>query len=43
MLLTRIIGYDLWYWGDDPSTTNVYHPNGHMYYYDTSGNTTLIR
>ena len=35
--------YDLWYWGDDPSTTNVYHPNGHMYYYDTSGNTTLIR
>ena len=35
--------YDLWYWGDDPSTTNVYHPNGHMYYYDTSGNATLIR
>ena len=35
--------YDLWYWGDDPSTTNVYHPNGHRYYYDASGNATLIR
>ena len=35
--------YDLWYWGDDPSTANVYHPNGHMYYYDASGNATLIR
>jgi len=23
--------YDLWYWGDEPaSTTNVYHPNGHV-------------
>ena len=21
--------YDLWYWGDTPTTTNVYHPNGH--------------
>lgn len=21
--------YDLWYWGDDPAATNVYHPNGH--------------
>ena len=21
--------YDLWYWGDTASTTNVYHPNGH--------------
>lgn len=35
--------YDLWYWGDDPSTTNVYHPNGHLYEYDASGNATLIR
>jgi len=35
--------YDLWYWGDDPSTTNVYHPNGHLYYYDAEGNATLIR
>ena len=35
--------YDLWYWGDDASTTNVYHPNGHLYYYDASGNTTPIR
>ena len=35
--------YDLWYWGDDPSTTNVYHPNGHLYNYDASGNATLIR
>ena len=35
--------YDLWYWGDEPSTTNVYHPNGHLYYYDASGNATLIR
>ena len=34
--------YDLWYWGDDPSTTNVYHPNGHIYNYDASGNATLI-
>ena len=35
--------YDLWYWGDEPSTTNVYHPNGHLYNYDSSGNATLIR
>ena len=21
--------YDLWYWGDEPASTNVYHPNGH--------------
>ena len=35
--------YDLWYWGDEPSTTNVYHPNGHLYNYDASGNATLIR
>ena len=21
--------YDLWYWGDTPAATNVYHPNGH--------------
>ena len=35
--------YDLWYWGDEPSTTNVYHPNGHMYNYDSAGNATLIR
>ena len=35
--------YDLWYWGEDPSTTNQYHPNGHLYYYDASGNATLIR
>ena len=35
--------YDLWYWGDEPSTTNIYHPNGHLYYYDGSGNATLIR
>ena len=35
--------YDLWYWGDDPSTTNSYHPNGHLYDYDASGNATLIR
>ena len=35
--------YDLWYWGDEPSTTNLYHPNGHLYYYDASGNTTPIR
>jgi len=21
--------YDLWYWGDKPAATNVYHPNGH--------------
>lgn len=35
--------YDLWYWGDDPSTTNIYHPNGHLYDYDASGNATLIR
>ena len=35
--------YDLWYWGDDASTTNVYHPNGHLYNYDASGNATLIR
>lgn len=35
--------YDLWYWGDDPSTTSVYHPNGHLYNYDSSGNATLIR
>ena len=35
--------YDLWYWGDDPSTTNVYHPNGHLYYYDGSGTAIPIR
>ena len=35
--------YDLWYWGDVPSTTNVYHPNGHKYYYDAAGNATLIK
>jgi hypothetical protein len=35
--------YDLWYWGEDPSTTNQYHPNGHLYDYDASGNATLIR
>ena len=35
--------YDLWYWGDEPSTTNVYHPNGHLYNYDASGNATPIR
>ena len=35
--------YDLWYWGDEASTTNVYHPNGHIYNYDSSGNATLIR
>ena len=35
--------YDLWYWGDEPSTTNVYHPNGHLYNYDAAGNATLIR
>ena len=35
--------YDLWYWGDEPSTTNVYHPNGHLYNYDSAGNATLIR
>ena len=35
--------YDLWYWGDEPSTANVYHPNGHLYNYDASGNATLIR
>ena len=32
--------YDLWYWGDEPSTTNVYHPNGHIYDYDAAGNST---
>ena len=21
--------YDVWYWGDEPAATNVYHPNGH--------------
>lgn len=21
--------YDLWYWGDEPAATSVYHPNGH--------------
>lgn len=21
--------YDLWYWGDTPASSNVYHPNGH--------------
>lgn len=35
--------YDLWYWGDEQSTTNVYHPNGHIYNYDAAGNATLIR
>ena len=33
--------YDLWYWGS-PSTTNEYHPNGHLYNYDAAGNATLI-
>ena len=33
--------YDLWYWGDTASTTNVYHPNGHKYNYDASGAATL--
>ena len=33
--------YDLWYWGDTASTTNVYHPNGHIYDYDASGAATL--
>lgn len=22
--------YDLWYWGDTPAASNVYHPNGHI-------------
>ena len=22
--------YDLWYWGNDPESLNVYHPNGHV-------------
>ena len=35
--------YDLWYWGDEASTTNQYHPNGHLYDYDASGNATPIR
>ena len=35
--------YDLWYWGDEPSTANVYHPNGHIYNYDSAGNATPIR
>lgn len=35
--------YDLWYWGDEPSTTNVYHPDGHLYDYDAAGNATQIR
>ena len=35
--------YDLWYWGDEPTTTNVYHPNGHLYNYDSAGNATPIR
>ena len=29
--------YDLWYWGDEPSTANVYHPNGHIFDYDSTG------
>lgn len=33
--------YDLWYWGDNASTTNVYHPDGHIYDYDSAGNKTL--
>ena len=32
--------YDLWYWGNEASTTNVYHPDGHLYDYDASGNKT---
>ena len=32
--------YDLWYWGTEASTTNTYHPNGHLYDYDSSGNAT---
>ena len=27
-LSVRLV-YDLWYWGDEPAATNVYHPNGH--------------
>ena len=42
-LLDAKFVYDLWYWGDEPSTTNVYHPNGHLYEYDSAGNATLIR
>lgn len=34
--------YDVWYWGA-PSTTNTYHPNGHLYNYDSAGNATPIR
>lgn len=22
--------YDVWYWGDTPEATNVYHANGHI-------------
>lgn len=25
--------YDLWYWGDTPAASNVYHPNGHIVNY----------
>lgn len=32
--------YDLWYWGDEASTTTEYHPEGHIYDYDASGNRT---
>lgn len=39
-LLDAKFVYDLWYWGDETSTTNVYHPNGHVYNYDSSGNAT---
>lgn len=28
-LLDAKFVYDLWYWGDEPAATNVYHPNGH--------------
>ena len=33
--------YDLWYWGEESSTTNVYHPNGHIYNYAADGSATL--
>lgn len=22
--------YDVWYWGDEPLSTNEYHANGHI-------------
>lgn len=33
--------YDLWYWGEESTTTNVYHPNGHIYNYAADGSATL--